>query len=384
MCVSYRDIRTLGLAILCVILSACSTVPGQRMIVPSNIDVSGGEYSSEPRQQITVPITDINLDEIQKLQSTAKVDLPQQVQSMLTAASSEPPSYKIGKGDVLQITVWDHPELVAALGQPNPNSRPSDAGPGFLVDDEGNVQFPYAGNIHVAGQTVKQIQAKISGLISKIYKDPQVTVRVGSFRYAQVYIDGEVRAPGVQQINDIPMTLTEAIGRAGGFTPNADQSKVDLIRDNQTIRINIPDLIDAGKNPAQIMLQRGDMLRVAARDENGIYVMGEVNRPATILPMRSGKLTLAEALSQAGSLNQNTAEAKQLFVIRAPYGSSGKPQIFHLDATSPVSMILANQFDLQPKDVVFVDNGALVKFNRVLSLLLPAINAGLTAAVLTK
>jgi polysaccharide export outer membrane protein len=126
------------------------------------------------------------------------------------------------------------------------------------------------------------------------------------------------------------------------------------------------------------------MLRVAARDENGIYVMGEVNRPATILPMRSGKLTLAEALSQAGSLNQNTAEANQLFVIRAPYGSAGKPQIFHLDATSPVSMILANQFDLHPKDVVFVDNGALVKFNRVLNLLLPAINAGLTAAIVTK
>ncbi|BCF98236.1 capsular polysaccharide transporter [Paraburkholderia sp. PGU19] len=384
MCVSDRYIRALAIAILGVVLSACSAVPGQRMIVPSSIDVSGGQYSSEPRQQITVPITDINLDEIQKLQDAAKGDLSQQVQTMLNTARSEPPAYAVGKGDVLQITVWDHPELVAALGQPNPSSRPSDAAPGFLVDDEGNVQFPYAGSVHVAGLTVKEIQARIASLIAKIYKDPQVTVRVASFRWAQIYIDGEVRAPGLQQINDIPMTLPEAIGRAGGFTPNADQSRVDLIRDDQTIRINIPDLIDAGRNPARIMLQRGDMLRVAARDENGIYVMGEVNRPATILPMRSGKLTLAEALSQAGSLNQNTAEANQLFVIRAPYGSAGKPQIFHLDATSPVSMILANQFDLHPKDVVFVDNGALVKFNRVLNLLLPAINAGLTAAIVTK
>ncbi|CAN7451411.1 polysaccharide biosynthesis/export family protein [Paraburkholderia hospita] len=384
MCVSDRYIRALAIAILGVVLSACSAVPGQRMIVPSSIDVSGGQYSSEPRQQITVPITDINLDEIQKLQDAAKGDLSQQVQTMLNTARSDPPAYAVGKGDVLQITVWDHPELVAALGQPNPSSRPSDAAPGFLVDDEGNVQFPYAGSVHVAGLTVKEIQARIASLIAKIYKDPQVTVRVASFRWAQIYIDGEVRAPGLQQINDIPMTLPEAIGRAGGFTPNADQSRVDLIRDDQTIRINIPDLIDAGRNPARIMLQRGDMLRVAARDENGIYVMGEVNRPATILPMRSGKLTLAEALSQAGSLNQNTAEANQLFVIRAPYGSAGKPQIFHLDATSPVSMILANQFDLHPKDVVFVDNGALVKFNRVLNLLLPAINAGLTAAIVTK
>jgi polysaccharide export outer membrane protein len=121
---------------------------------------------------------------------------------------------------------------------------------------------------------------------------------------------------------------------------------------------------------------------VGSREENGVYVMGEVNKPATIMPMRDGRLTLAEALSQAGSINPNTANAKQLFIIRDSTGD--KPQIYHLDATSPVSMILANQFELQPKDVVYVDNGPLVKFNRVLELFLPAINAGLTAAIVTK
>jgi polysaccharide biosynthesis/export protein len=54
------------------------------------------------------------------------------------------------------------------------------------------------------------------------------------------------------------------------------------------------------------------------------------------------------------------------------------------DPRSPVFMLLANQFDLQPKDVVYVDNGSLVRFNRVLTRLLPVINAGLTAAVVTK
>jgi polysaccharide biosynthesis/export protein len=58
--------------------------------------------------------------------------------------------------------------------------------------------------------------------------------------------------------------------------------------------------------------------------------------------------------------------------------------VFHLDARSPVSMILANQFDLQPRDVVYVDTNNLVRFSRVLSLLMPAINAGLTAGILTK
>jgi polysaccharide export outer membrane protein len=110
--------------------------------------------------------------------------------------------------------------------------------------------------------------------------------------------------------------------------------------------------------------------------------MGEVNKPATILPMRDGKLSLSEALSQAGSFNPNTADAKQTFVIRN--STSDKPEIYHLDTTSPVSMLLANQFELQPKDVVYVDNNSLVRFNRVLTLLLPAINAGVTAALLAK
>ncbi len=60
------------------------------------------------------------------------------------------------------------------------------------------------------------------------------------------------------------------------------------------------------------------------------------------------------------------------------------PWLFHLDAKSPVSMVLANQFDLQPRDVVYVDSGNLVRFSRILSLLMPAVNAGLTAAVVAK
>jgi polysaccharide export outer membrane protein len=64
--------------------------------------------------------------------------------------------------------------------------------------------------------------------------------------------------------------------------------------------------------------------------------------------------------------------------------TSASPEIYHLDATSPVSMVLANQFELQPKDVVYVGQGGLVRFNRVLNLLLPAINAAVTGVLLSK
>ena len=81
-------------------------------------------------------------------------------------------------------------------------------------------------------------------------------------------------------------------------------------------------------------------------------------------------------------MNPGTSDPKELYVIRGE--PNGKPQIYHLDARSPVAMLLANQFEMQPKDIVFIDNNALVRFNRVLNLFLPAINAGLTAAIVTK
>ncbi|ABE29133.1 polysaccharide biosynthesis/export family protein [Paraburkholderia xenovorans LB400] len=361
------------------LLSGCGIAPGQRMVTPAAIQDTGGDYSTEANSQQQIPITDINLALLRKM-NQAQTTAP--LSPQMLALFGKPTPYKVGPGDVLQIVVWDHPELAAALGQPAQNSKTTDAAPGFLIDENGDVQFPYAGTVHVAGKDVAAIQKELHRRLSTVYQKPEVTVRVASFRAAQVYVDGEVRTPGAQSVNDIPMSLTTAISLSGGLSPNADRSRVVLIRNGVPYQLNMDDLIRRGRNPSDIYLQAGDMLRVASREDSGVYVMGEVNKPATILPMRNGSLTLSQAISDSGSFDSNTAAARQLFVIRN--STSEAPEVYHLDATSPVSMVLANQFELQPKDVVYVGQGGLVRFNRVLNLLLPAINAAVTGAVLAK
>ncbi|HHT8842532.1 TPA: polysaccharide biosynthesis/export family protein, partial [Burkholderia cenocepacia] len=148
------------------------------------------------------------------------------------------------------------------------------------------------------------------------------------------------------------------------------------------VRIDLARLIERHRDPSRIVLRGGDLLRVGARDSNGVYVMGEVNRPMLALPKRDGRLTLSDALLQAGSINSNTADAAQMFVIRGPQGRT--PTVFHLDARSPVAMVLANQFELEPKDIVYVDGNGLVRISRVLSLLLPSVNTGVAAGIATK
>jgi polysaccharide export outer membrane protein len=365
--------------VLAAMLAACSAVPGQYMVTPPAVPVTTAD-NGDVTSDMQIPVKQIDLTLIRQIHA-------QQASDMKSASTlnlfAKPSGYKLGPGDVLQITVWDHPELAAALGQPAQNTKTSDAAPGFVVDGDGNLQFPYVNKpIHASGKTAEQIQREIYTELSKVFVKPQVTVRVASFRASQVYVDGDVRTPGAQTVNDIPMTLTEAVSRAGGFAPTADQSRVTITRNGTAYPVNVAQMLKAGKNPSEIMLQPGDMLHVDARDDNTVYVMGEVTKPTAVSPLRDGTLTLGEAIMQAGQLNQDTSDAKQLFVIRQATGDS--PVIYHLDARSPVSMLLANQFPLESKDVVYVDNSGLVRANRVLNLLLPAINAGLTAAIVTK
>ncbi|MBR8305322.1 polysaccharide biosynthesis/export family protein [Burkholderia cenocepacia] len=386
------------------LLSACAVEPGMHMDLANDASRDGGiatrihesdltvsthridaasvgrpQGSSASGDAASIPIGPIDGDLIAAQRREARA----QDERSRAALLAEPAPYAIGVGDVLQITVWDRPELAAAQGSPGAQqARPADPPAGFVVDQAGNLAFPYAGELHVAGMSTREIQAALRARLSKWFVAPQLTVRVASYRANRVYIDGEVHAPGAQPLNDTPMTLLEAVTRAGGFTADADQSRMTLVRAGVAYPVDLPGLIRERLDPSRIVLRNGDLLQVGARDQFGVYVMGEVNKPTTALPLRNGRLTLADALSQAGSVNQGTSDPKQTYVIRA--GEARQAQVFHLDGRSPVSMVLANEFELQPRDVVYVDSTKLARFGRVLAQLLPAINAGLTAAIVTK
>ena len=180
-----------------------------------------------------------------------------------------PLPYTIGSGDVLSIVVWDHPELAAGMvtaAVADPANAPTSA-PGFVVDHRGRIQFPLTGMLTMDGLTEEQARALLTTRLAKYLANPNVTLRVQSYRSKRVYIDGEVKQPGLQVINDIPMTLVEALNRAGGLLPTADQSRVALERGSARYRINLRELVRKGINPGNVMLAPGDVVRVYSRDE---------------------------------------------------------------------------------------------------------------------
>ena len=288
----------------------------------------------------------------------------------LSEIMKPPQSYKIGAGDHLAITVWDHPELVMPVTTMTgatatiASSLPS----GYTVSADGKIQFPYAGDFKVAGLTEQQARDLLAERLAHYIKQPEVTLRVLDYRSQRVYVDGEVKLPGIVHIDDIPLSLPEALNRSGGITPLGDQSRVSITREGKTYWINMPRLIAGGADPSHIMLNSGDMLRVRSSEESKVFVVGEVTKPTT-LTLRNGRLSLNEALGEAGGVNPLTANATQIYVIRN--ASDAQPTVYHLDAQSPVMFALAENFELKAKDVVYVDAASMVRFNRIISLILP-------------
>lgn len=281
-----------------------------------------------------------------------------------------PQDYRIGPGDVVGIVVYDHPELVSSG---IPATTVADAAsvspaPGYIVSSSGMLSFPYAGSIKVTGMGIQEVENTLVQRLSKVFKSPQLTVRVVAFRSKRVYLDGEVRQPGLQVMTDIPMTLAEALNRAGGVSAAGDRSAINLTRDGRITPIDLNALADAGIDPNTIPLRSGDMIYVRNREERKVTVMGEVTQQAGIL-MRNGKLSLNDALTEVGGVNLATANPLQIYVIRNE--PTGGQSIFHLDARTPTAIAMADGFALRAKDVVYVDPVPLVQWNRVISLILP-------------
>ena len=355
-----------------VCLSACTAMaPGIQF---GKAPASSSSSEADEADAIVAPAEILAITP--RLVRQEKVLRDQQVAEDITALLQPAQVYRIEAGDVLHIVVWDHPELSAsmlpagvpgAVGVAGVAVSPMQPQSGFEIDQQGMLDFPYAGKLKLAGLTTVEAHERVVRSLSRYLKNPKVTMRVLTYRSKRVYVDGEVKQPGVQAINDLPMTLTEALNRAGGVTPMADQSRIMVSREGKTYQINMPQLVQRSVNPSSIMLASGDVVRVLSRDETKIFISGEVTSPRA-LPMRNGRLTLTEALGEAGGINPVTGDARQVYVVRRTSQSS---VVYQLDANAPGALAMAEGFELNPRDVVYVAATPLTNWNRTISALIP-------------
>ena len=278
--------------------------------------------------------------------------------------------YTVNRGDILSITVWDHPELTIPAGS---DRSPSEAG--NWVHSDGTIFYPYVGEIKVAGLKVTEIRDILREELTKYIASPQVDVTVASFRSKRVYMTGELKQPGTQPITNVPLTLLEAVSNAGGLSDAADWTNVTLTRNGETKRYSLRDLYRQGDTRENILLRPNDIIHVARNDAAKIFVLGEVTKPTSLNIGRSD-ITLAEALTDAGGFAQATADASGIFVLRqAAEGSDKIADVYQLHARNATALVLADQFTLQARDIVYVTAAPIARWNRLIAQILPSMQS---------
>lgn len=146
--------------------------------------------------------------------------------------------YKLGVGDQLSYYVWGLPELFPPVYTgPDQNLR--------RVDSNGNIFFPFAGEIVAEGKTINELRVDVTEKLSSYFNDPQLDLNIARFNSKYIYVLGEVSKPKKMVITDTPLSLSDALGDALGVDRNtSDSSEVFIIRNNvqETPLIYIADL----------------------------------------------------------------------------------------------------------------------------------------------
>jgi polysaccharide biosynthesis/export protein len=339
-----------------VLVSGCVLAPGQRM---SNDGVVRGT----PKDSSQIELVDITP---QLLSSNQQASLNAAVPQALLDYKPEP--YRIGPGDQLYITIWDHPELTSPAGV-----QQQTAANGRLVRSDGTLFYPYIGSTKVAGMTIEELRQALASKLAKYVENPQVDVNVVGYNSQHIMFEGAFIKTDPQTVTAVPLTLGQAMGFA---TVNADQANLsDLIlsRDGHDYHIDLSSFGDMPNLPNDIYLKAGDRLFLPYNDTKEVYVMGEVMRPAPVSFRTVANLSLTQAIGRAGGLNPTTSSGKEVYVIRGAKNlENTPPKVFQLDARSPTAFALGDGFKVRPGDVVFVGAAGITRWNRVISQILPS------------
>ena len=306
-------------------------------------------------------------------------------------------NYHVEPRDMLSVIVWGDPAQTSAF---TPNGSVglltnSNMQSGFKVAADGTVYYPYLGSVRVADQTVQQIRSELASRMHSLLKDPQVTVDIAQFNSQKYELAGSVEKPGLYPITDVPLTVSQAIAAGGGVVhqiqntlitgntiprPLGDLSRVLYLHDGKASLLNLRALDRDGDESQDHLVRAGDVIQVPDNSFEQVHLIGEVRNPGNY-PLNDGSLNLAQVIADAGGTDLSTADTARIFVFRGAYQ---KPEVFWLDASSPDAMLLANEFQLQPQDVVYVATAGLVSWDRVVSQILPTVQTLYETKVLIK
>lgn len=275
----------------------------------------------------------------------------------------------VAPGDVIKVRIFEPYEgsIFPTIQRPG-----ADFG-NQRVTDDGTINVPFVGTVKVAGLDLNQIEKKIAQQVSTSGKaqDPQVIVEFVADRTHSVMVSGDVKNPGRVSVLEGVRSVGEAINRAGGPAGGgssgggANQVQVVVRRQGQIIlKIQYSDLLAGGDIP----LQKNDEI-IVRPNARMFTVLGAVIKAGNV-EMPKHTLSLLEAMGMVGGLNDQRANKTGVYVFRMgdlENNPTARARVFRLDLYQPVSIFIAQQFPILPRDVVYITNAPLYEYDKVLT-----------------
>jgi len=212
--------------------------------------------------------------------------------------TAAPAEYVVGPQDVLNIVVFGEDDLKKTIA----------------LDADGTFDFPYVGRIKAGGLTARAIGEEIAGRLKKFYVNPQVSVEVAKFRSQNIFVFGQVNAPGQYPLSG-NMSILQALAVAGSPTAAAAPyvvvsrpagSEPALSRKEAgggtSLRITMKEL-QSGQSPAGFALRDGDTVTIPKAET--IFVTGHVKISGSYVI--EGDLTVMQAIAMAGGVSEKGA-----------------------------------------------------------------------------
>ena len=337
-------------------LNSCVSLPGinkSPTSKKSNTKTIVSEYSIDDVGINIIDLNSLSEEEIKKFNQNQIEEINNKINKFSNIYDYRY-EYILGSADSISLDLTDTDDLDGT----------------YLIDQDGMVDLPFVGRVKIGDLTINEAQNILMQIIKNFYKNPDLQIDIIEFNSSKVYIVGAVRNQITINLDQKPIRLIEAAIQAN-FNPTAADklygTKGILRRDNQVYKINLDNTFKSADERENFYLKKDDVIFID-RNSDAIHVFGEITKPGIYFPNMNYSLT--ELISTSG-LNQITANAKKVFVIREKYNSFLEVDVFQLDIRNPVNLIVGRKFKLQANDIVFVPPAEIVKWNRTISLLLP-------------
>jgi polysaccharide export outer membrane protein len=282
------------------------------------------------------------------------------------------PEYIIGPGDVVEIIF------------PSDNDVDRITSRGLKVDSRGEIEFPYLGKYNISGFTTGEAKELLISALSDLYVNPEIFLSVKKFKSNKAFISGSFESmsgseSGSSLINtkminldDVPITILQALDQAGVFFSEATPNPFLILnRDNKNHIVDLG-FITNNANP-NIYIKNNDIIYLPSQGTQKVYVTGAVDSDRIL--NYSSTMTLSEALLNS-SLNKSTANLEEIYVLRVNQTVNNKLRgiAYKVDLKSPTSLMLADNFYLLDKDIIFVSTYKITRWNQTMSRMLSSLD----------